>query len=152
MSDPTGVRLADPDTAALQNLFFVALPRIARHARFYFRYLKREHDHDDAVALALAWKWFIRLVQQGKHPKEFVSAIAAFAARAVKGGRRLCGQEKANDVLSRQAQARRGFLVSRFPRSRRRCTTTPPHPCPIRSASGWTSRRGWRPGRLGTAN
>lgn len=119
MSDPTGVRLADPDTAALQNLFFVALPRIARHARFYFRYLKREHDHDDAVAeaVALAWKWFIRLVQQGKHPKEFVSAIAAFAARALKGGRRLCGQEKANDVLSRQAQARRGFLVSRFPES-----------------------------------
>jgi DNA-directed RNA polymerase specialized sigma24 family protein len=117
MSDQAGVRLADPDIAALQNLFFIALPRIARHARFYFRYLKRTHDHDDAVAeaVALAWKWFVRLVRQGKRPEEFVSAIAAFAARAVKGGRRLCGQEKANDVYSRQTQTRRDFLISRFP-------------------------------------
>lgn len=117
MSDRTGVRLANHDIAALQNLFFVALPRIARHARFYFRHLKRQHDHDDAVAeaVALAWKWFVRLVQQGKHPEEFVSAIATFAARAVKGGRRLCGQEKAKDVLSRTTQARRGFTVTGFP-------------------------------------
>jgi DNA-directed RNA polymerase specialized sigma24 family protein len=117
MSERTGVRLVDPGVAALQTLFFAALPRISRHARFCFRHLKREHDHDDAVAeaVALAWRWFVRLVQQGKHPEEFVSAIAAFAARAVKGGRRLCGQENAKDVLSRQTQARRGFLVSRFP-------------------------------------
>ena len=111
------VPLANPGITAIQNLFFTALPRIARHARFYFRHLKREHDHEDAVAevVALAWNWFVRLVRQGKRPEDFVSAIATYAARAVKGGRRLCGQEKAKDALSRQTQARRGFTVCRFP-------------------------------------
>ena len=153
MSDRTGVRLANYDIAAVQNLFSVALPRIACHARFYFRHLKREHDHDDAVAeaVALAWKWFVHLVQQGKHPEEFTSAIATFAARAVKGGRRLCGQEKAKDVLSRQTQARRGFLVSRFPEFSTLTGNALEDALHdnatrfrIKSASGWTSRRGWR--------
>ena len=117
MSVYARVPLANPGITAIQNLFFMALPRIARHARFYFRHLKREHDHEDAVAevVALAWNWFVRLVQQGKRPEDFVSAIATYAARAVKGGRRLCGQEKAKDALSRQTQARRGFTVCRFP-------------------------------------
>ena len=117
MSDRTHVRFADADAIALQTLFFAALPRISRHARFYFRHLKRDHDHDDAVAeaIALAWVWFVRLVRRGKHPEEFISAVASYAARAVKGGRRLCGQQKAKDALSRTTQIRRGFSLSRFP-------------------------------------
>jgi len=57
---------------------------------------------ENAVAetVALTWKWFVGLVQKGKHPEEFVSVLAAYAARAVKSGRRLCGQEKSKDVLS----------------------------------------------------
>ena len=113
MSDPTGVRLADPDTAALQNLFFIALPRIARHARFYFRYLKREHDHDDAVAeaVALAWNWFIRLVQQGKTP-----GGVRVCDRSV---RRSCRQRRPTVVRPGESK-RRPFPTdsssSRFPR------------------------------------
>jgi DNA-directed RNA polymerase specialized sigma24 family protein len=117
MSDRTCDQLADAGAIAPQTLFFASLPRIARHARFHFRHLKRGHEHDDTVAeaVALAWKWFVRLVQQGRHPEEFISAIASYAARAVKSGRRLCGQEKANDVFSRSTQSRRAFLISGFP-------------------------------------
>ena len=117
MSDQTHVRLASPGATAVQTAFFTSLPRIARHAQIYFRHLRCAHTRDDAVAesIALAWKWFVRLVQQGKHPEEFVSAIAAYAARAVKVGRRLCGQENAKDVLSRLTQTRRGFAVLPIP-------------------------------------
>src|SRR5688572_4478761 len=113
MFDRSAISHDVPATRAIQIAFCAVLPRITRHARFYFRYLKRKPDHEDAVAeaVALAWKWFARLLQQGKHPDEFVSAIATYAVRAVKSGRRLCGQEWAKDVLSRRAQARLGFFV-----------------------------------------
>ena len=117
MSNRSRIRLSNRDTDALQNAFFVALPRIARHARVFFRNLRCTHARDDAIAesVALAWKWFVRLVRQGKHPEEFVSAIATFAVRAVQGGRRLCGQEKAKDAFSLRTQTRRGFTVLPIP-------------------------------------
>ena len=117
MADRTHVRLPNPDSNALQIAFFAAFPRIARHAQIYFRGLKCVDTRDDAVAesVALAWVWFVRLVERGKHPETFISAIATFAARAVRDGRRMCGKEKAKDVLSRTTQVRRGFSVSRFP-------------------------------------
>ena len=104
-------------THALQIDFLAILPRISLHAQISFRHLKSADAKDEANAemIALAWKWFVRLVPTGKHPEEFVSAIATYAARAVKSGRRLCGQEKAKDVLSSRAQGRRGFTVSPIP-------------------------------------
>jgi hypothetical protein len=68
-----------------------------------------------AETVALAWMWFIRLAKQGKHPEHFVSAIASYAARAVRSGRRLCGQEKSKDPLSSRAQVQGGFTVSPIP-------------------------------------
>jgi hypothetical protein len=65
--------------------------------------------------LALGWEWFIRIRQHGKHPEQFPTALATFAGRAVKSGRRLCGQQKAKDVLSPAAQRRHGFAVSALP-------------------------------------
>jgi hypothetical protein len=41
--------------------------------------------------------------------------FACLLARAVKSGRRLCGQEKARDVLSRTAQQRHRFTVASLP-------------------------------------
>jgi hypothetical protein len=64
--------------------------------------------------LALAWWWFIRLVRRGKNPEGFITVLADFAARAVSSGRRLCGQEKVNEVLSPVAQRRHGFTVQRL--------------------------------------
>src|SRR5262245_3121703 len=68
-----------------------------------------------AEMVALAWLWFVRLVQQGKDPTRFASALATYAARAVKAGRRLCGIEKAREVLSSRAQYRQNFAVVSLP-------------------------------------
>jgi hypothetical protein len=102
--------------AQLQARFLAVMPRIETHARIYFRHLKCPHQRDEALAecLALAWWWFVRLVRRGKNPEEFISVLADFAARAVASGRRLCRQEKVNEVLSPVAQRRHGFTVQRL--------------------------------------
>src|SRR5262249_59021063 len=43
------------------------------------------------------------------------SALATFAARAVRSGRRLCGREPVKEALSALAQARHGFVVASLP-------------------------------------
>jgi len=65
--------------------------------------------------VALCWRWFVRLHRQGKDPAQFVGALAAYAAKPVRSGRRLCGQEHPKDVMSPFAQHRRGFSVGRLP-------------------------------------
>jgi hypothetical protein len=101
----------------LHAAFLAIVPRIERHARVYFRGLKDADTLEEAMAemVALSWKWFLRLVERGKDAARFPSALAAFAARAVRSGRRLCGQERAGDVLSPPAQRRRGFAVQSLP-------------------------------------
>src|SRR5262249_50608990 len=61
--------------------------------------------------------WFLRLSEQGKDVFDFPMAFAALLARAVRCGRRLCGQERAGDVLSFVTQQRHGFRVERLPSS-----------------------------------
>lgn len=109
-----------PATAAIQHAFVAIMPRIVLHAQISFRYVRCADTRENAIAetVALTWKWFVRLIQQGKHPEEFVSVMAAYATRAVKSGRRLCGQEKMKDTLSPLAQARCGFTVSPLPEPR----------------------------------
>jgi hypothetical protein len=68
-----------------------------------------------AELLALGWAWFVQLKQLGKEPEHFPAAPATFAGRAVRSGRRLCGQLKAEDMLSPVAQYRRGFVVQPLP-------------------------------------
>jgi hypothetical protein len=101
---------------ALHAAFLSILPRIELHARIYFRHVRCPHRREDYVAEAvgLAWAWFLRLVHGGKDPLTFPSALATFAARAAGSGRRVCGQERARDVLSPVAQARHGFVVRRL--------------------------------------
>src|SRR5262249_9710092 len=70
--------------------------------------------------LALTWRWFLRLIELGKDPLQFPSALADFAARAVKAGRRLCGKHGGKDVLNPLAQRRHDFMVERLPVSTRR--------------------------------
>jgi hypothetical protein len=111
-------RAADTQTAdALQARFLALLPRLERHARILFRHLRCPGRRADAVAeaIALAWKWYLRLCARGKDVARFVSVLAAFAARPVRIGRRLCGTEPSKDVLSPRAQTRRGFVVQALP-------------------------------------
>jgi hypothetical protein len=100
-------------SSAINHDFVALLPRISLHARIYFRHLMSADDKEEASAetIALAWLWFVRLVQRGEQPGTFISAIARYAARAVRSGRRLCGQQTAKDVLSTRVQDRRGFTV-----------------------------------------
>jgi hypothetical protein len=64
---------------------------------------------------AVAWKWYLGAVARGKDPALFVAALARYAARHVRSGRKLCGTEPGKDVLSPLAQSRRGFVVSKLP-------------------------------------
>ena len=104
-----------PDS--VQAGFLALLPRIRLHAQVFFRHLKCAHKKEEAVAeaVALAWLWYVRLTRRGKDASRFVTALAGFAARAARSGRRLCGQERARDVLSPAAQRRHGFAVGRLP-------------------------------------
>jgi hypothetical protein len=99
--------------AALHEHFLAILPCTETHARVTFRALRCPGRRADAIAetVAVAWCWFVRLQVQGKNVDEFVSALASYAARHVRSGRRLVCSEKAKDVLSYAAQHRHGFRV-----------------------------------------
>jgi hypothetical protein len=101
----------------LQARFLAVLPRIERHARIFFRWVRCWQQREDRVAetIGLAWKWFRRLAERGRDARQFVGVLARYAARAVATGRRLCGQECSRDVLSPSLQQRRGFSIHRLP-------------------------------------
>jgi hypothetical protein len=103
--------------------FLAILAPIERHARFAFRYLRRSHDREDAVAetVAVAWAWYVRLAGQGKDAAAFPTALASFASRHVRSGRRLCGAENTRDALSPTARLRRGFGVEQLSDNRTQC-------------------------------
>lgn len=101
----------------LHARFLALLPRIETHARIYFRHLKCPGRKEEAVAetVGIAWMWFVRLAERGKDATGFGSTLATLAARSVRSGRRVCGQEKVRDVLSPVAQQRHGFAVGKLP-------------------------------------
>jgi hypothetical protein len=100
--------------------FVAALSRILRIARFRFRQVPCPHSREDAICetVALCWVWYIRLVQKGRNPAEFISALARYGVRTVNSGRRACGQERANDCLSRHCQQFRKTLEPQPSRGR----------------------------------
>jgi hypothetical protein len=107
-----------PSLDALQAAFLAqVLPRVLTHGRCYFRHLRSAELKEEYIAemVALAWKWHLRLAERGKDSTRFPTALATFAARAVRSGRRLAGMERAKDVLSPQAQQRQGFAVGKLP-------------------------------------
>lgn len=101
----------------VQRRFLQILPRVELHARISSRDIKCQHKWADFIseAVSMCWKWWVRLHERGKDPSGFVSTLASLAARHVRSGRRLCGQEKPNDVLSPRAQQMRSFVVEKLP-------------------------------------
>jgi len=109
---------ADPAAlAGLQATFLTSvLPRVVAHGRIYFRGLRAERQEECiAEMVALAWKWHLRLAERGKDATRFPTALATFAARAVRCGRKLAGMDRARDALSPLAQQRQGFAVGKLP-------------------------------------
>ena len=100
----------------LYAAFTAALPKIRNVAGYRFRGVPCPDRREDCVceAVALCWVWFVRLVRKGRNPDTFMTALATYGAKAVHGGRRACGQERARDVLSRRCQRRHGFTVAAF--------------------------------------
>lgn len=101
----------------VHDAFLSILSKIETHARVSFRHEKCPGTRADRIAetIAVCWMWFRRLANRGKDATAFPAVLASFVARQVKSGRRLCGQEKPNDVLSPRAQQLRGFVVEKLP-------------------------------------
>jgi hypothetical protein len=93
------------------------LPKVLLHGRVYFRHLRSAELKEEYVAemVALTWRWHLRLAERGKDAARFPTALATFAARAVRCGRRLAGMDRSKDVLSPLAQQRKGFAVGKLP-------------------------------------
>jgi hypothetical protein len=103
--------------ADLHARFLRILPRIELHGHIYFRHLKDRERKEEAIQemIALSWTWFLRLAQKSKDATRFPSALASYAARAVRSGGRVVGQEKCQDVLSPLAQQQHHFAVGKLP-------------------------------------
>ena len=65
--------------------------------------------------IGLAWTWHLRPAEKGKDATHFPTALASYAARAVRSGKRVAGQERANDDLSTVAQQWHHFFVRKLP-------------------------------------
>ena len=103
---------------ALQEIFVSkVLSRVQASGQCYFRNVRCPNARAELIAemVALSWKWFIRLCNKGKDPTSFVGAIAVFAARAVRAGRRVGSRQTTRDALSPGAGRRHGFTVGRLP-------------------------------------
>ena len=102
--------------SGLHASFLAILPQLQRHGRIYFRGVRSDRRADlVAETVALAWRWFVRLAERGTDPTRFAVMLACYAARAVKSGRRVTGQESDRDALSPLAQMRRCFVVRTLP-------------------------------------
>jgi hypothetical protein len=106
---------------ALHHQFLALLPKLHTHAAIYFRGIKCPDKKADTFneMIALAWRWFLGLKENGKDISKFTMVFVYLVAKAVKSGRRVCGQEKSKDVLSPRAQQRHNFVVHSLPISTR---------------------------------
>jgi hypothetical protein len=153
MSTTTTPATAPQAPPALPAAFgALVLPRVERHGRVYFRHVRCPDRKEELLAelRGLAWQWYVRLVRRGKDVRAFVSALAPFAARAVNSGRRVCGHERKQEVLSPVAQRTKGFAVGKLPDFSTlngnpledALVENTVSPVPTRWPSGWTSRPG----------
>ena len=106
-----------PALEQLQEGFLGLMPRLEQHARLAFRHVRCPGLRDDRIqeTLAVAWAWYVRAAGQQKDLADFPAAFASLAARHVRSGRWLCGQQPSQDALSPLAQARHGFVTQPLP-------------------------------------
>lgn len=100
---------------AWQKAFVALLPKIRQYVESAFRRLLGE-EREEAIeeAIANACVAFARLARQGRSDRAFPTALARFAIRQVRSGRKVGTSLCSRDVMSRQAQQRRQFTVERL--------------------------------------
>jgi hypothetical protein len=106
---------ARPFTSDLQAGFLRLLPKIEEMARFAFRHL-RSDNRDDAIeeVIANAYAAYVRLVNEGRGKDVYASALARFAIRQYRAGRRVGNRMSGRDVLSEYARKKHQFNVERL--------------------------------------
>lgn len=108
---------AAPARPAWHAGFLALLPDIRRQLRFAFRRLSGER-REDAIqeALANALIAYVRLFEQGKSELAYATPLAQYAVRQVCDGRQVACRLNVCEMLSRYAQRKSGFTVSRLHR------------------------------------
>jgi DNA-directed RNA polymerase specialized sigma24 family protein len=99
-------------------VFMAILAKVLEGLEHSFRMVRNHHDKEDLMqeALGMVWKWTLRMLKRDKDPREFPSAVAGYAAKNVKSGRRVAGGSTGkNDPLCRIAQGRHGFRLEVLP-------------------------------------
>jgi hypothetical protein len=112
--------MEQPKLDELHAKYLSILPKIELHGRIYFRHLN-PHRKADAIQemRALAWLWYVRLVDRGRDPRDFLATFVTLLARSVNSGRRLAGMMKAKDVMNPDPQRRHHFRVEPLPSTTR---------------------------------
>lgn len=88
------------------------LPVVEDLARTRFRNLPRsEQEESTAEAVAGALISFVRLVRRGRDPREFAIRLAQFALFRVRAGRLAASPDRSEDIMSRLARQKHGFVV-----------------------------------------
>jgi hypothetical protein len=100
----------------LQSRYLALLPIVEQYAPLAARGLRCPHRRAEIAQemRAVVWSWLVRLAGHGKDGSAFPASLAFLAARAVRAGRKVTGQESAQDVLSPRAQARHHFTVAQL--------------------------------------
>src|SRR5260221_14393113 len=101
---------------AAEQRFLEMLPCVRRVARYAFR--REQPDAlEDFVAEVIANVYcaFRRLVARGQADLAFPSALAWFAVRQVREGRRVGSKRNIQDLTSSYGQCRKGFSVQSLP-------------------------------------
>jgi hypothetical protein len=102
----------ESDPQAIEQRFLEMLPSIRRVASFAFRRLRRATREDlIAEVLANAFCAFHRLVARGHTDLAYPSALAWFAVRQVREGRRVGSRINAKDLTSPYGQRQRSDSV-----------------------------------------
>src|SRR5260370_23224307 len=118
MLQPVG-SIQQISTKDLHTAFLVIVPSIERYGRMCFRDLKCADARQEVICemVALCWQSFRRLALRGKDGSRFPTVLARYAARHIRAGRRLCGQE-ARDIMSPAGRRRHGLAVPTLPDDR----------------------------------
>ena len=87
------------------------MPAVIRHANRRLRNLPHRREEYTQDALGNAWRHFLDLLRKGLEPLDYIGLVAKWAVLRALTCSSVCGQGSRSDVLSPNAQHRRGFVV-----------------------------------------